>query len=394
MRRRLYYILAAVAAWAAFLGVTSALPVLSGAFPWAASFRMTLNQWLPWMVLSPGVLWLTARYPMEWAAWRSRVLLHGLMGFLTVMACAWGSEHFFAPTFPPFNVTDQGPRGGPPPFAESDLEQPLPPMDDRPPPGLRDGQGPPLWARAGFNVPIYLALAGFCHAFVYFHRSQARERRALALETQLGQARLQALRMQLQPHFLFNTLNAISTLVQSNPPAAQEMIGSLGQMLRLSLDSAVEAEVPLEQELKFLDCYLEIAKTRFGDRLAVKQNVAPETRPALVPTFVLQPLVENAIKHGIEPADTPGTVEITIRRVQERLVLSIRDTGVGLAQDDQVNPFGQNGIGLANTQARLQNMYPGQYRFAVRNVPAGGCVAELEIPFHTEPLSVNPEAKA
>ena len=394
MRRRLYYILAAVAAWAAFLGVTSALPTLSGAFTWAESFRMTLNQWLPWVVLSPGVLWMTARYPMEWAAWRSRVLLHLLMGVLTVLACAWGGEYFFAPSFPPFNATGQSPGGGPLPFGGPDLDRLPPPMDDQPPPDLRDGHGPPLLARAGFNVPIYLALAGFCHAFVYFHRSQARERRALALETQLGQARLQALRMQLQPHFLFNTLNAISTLVQSNPPAAQEMIGSLGQMLRLSLDSGVDAEVPLEQELKFLDRYLEIAQTRFGDRLAVKQNVAPETRSALVPTFVLQPLVENAIKHGIEPADTPGTVEIRIHRAHERLVITIRDTGVGLPREHPVDFVGQNGIGLANTQARLQSLYPGQHRFTVRNSPAGGCVAELAIPFHTEPISANPEGQA
>jgi len=242
---------------------------------------------------------------------------------------------------------------------------------------------PPLWLRAGFNIPIYLTIASLCHAFVYFRRTQQRDRRALELESQLGQARLQTLRMQLQPHFLFNTLNAISTLVQTNPAAAQEMIGSLGQMLRLSLDSGSEPEVPLEEELKFLNCYLEIAQTRFGNRLEVNYDLGPETGNALVPTFILQPLVENAVRHGIEPAAAGGTIEISVRHDGQMLLILIRDSGVGLAAE----PSAPGGIGIANTRARLASLYPGWHHFAVRNSAAGGCVAELEIPFHTEPLA-------
>jgi LytS/YehU family sensor histidine kinase len=244
--------------------------------------------------------------------------------------------------------------------------------------------------RLPFYLPVYLTLTSLCHAVVYFRRSQQRDRRALELETQLGQARLQALRMQLHPHFLFNTLNAISTLVRANPEAATEMIGSLGQMLRLSLDSGAAAEVPLEQELEFLESYLEIEQIRFGDRLAVRRDIAPDIGAALVPTFILQPLVENAIRHGIEPEDAPGTLEIAARRAGDRLIIIIHDSGVGLAGETSASRSKSNGIGIPNTRARLQSLYPNAHSFAVRNSPAGGCVAELEIPFHTEPLPGHP----
>ena len=194
--------------------------------------------------------------------------------------------------------------------------------------------------------------------------------------------------MQLQPHFLFNTLNAISTLVQTDSRTAQEMIGSLGQMLRMSLDSGSEIEVPLQQELKFLSSYLEIAQMRFGNRLEVKRNIpAIEVLNAYVPTFILQPLVENALKHGIEPGSVTGVIEIFANRVGDRLLLSVSDSGVGLA--DATGLTTSNRIGLSNTKARLQNLYPGQYRFSVRNRVEGGCIAEVEIPFHTEPLRVS-----
>jgi anti-sigma regulatory factor (Ser/Thr protein kinase) len=251
--------------------------------------------------------------------------------------------------------------------------------------------GPPFSGRALFDIPIYLALASLGHAFFYFRRSQQRDRRAMELENQLERARLQALRMQLQPHFLFNTLNAISTLVQTDPRVAQEMIGNLGHMLRLSLDSGHEPEVELQQELEFLDSYLEIARARFSDRLRINKDVSPETLRALVPTFVLQPLVENAIRHGIEPKSSPGTVEIHAARAAQQLVISISDTGVGLSATAETGTSG--GIGLSNTRARLQSLYPGQHVFSVQNRSDGGCVAELRIPFHTAPMPHNGKAE-
>jgi hypothetical protein len=381
--------LVAVAAWGVFIVLVSAMPVLGGVFTWQQAVRMALNQWLPWMVLSPLIFWFTLRLPIERNGWAWRISAHLIVGVMSVVACAGLSDYIIAPYLPPFGrdarefVNRPLPSGNPP-FGQS--RNPLP-HGEPPPPHFHDNR-PPLLVRAQFNVPIYLTIVSLCHTIAYFRRSQQRGRRTLELETLLGQARLQALRMQLHPHFLFNTLNTISTLVNSNPGAAREMIGSLGQMLRLSLDSESKAEVALEQELKFLDCYLEIQQVRFGDRLKVKRNIAPDTGNALVPTFILQPLVENAIRHGIEPGLSPGTIEISAWRAADRLMISLRDTGVGLT-NDIAKTSTQNGIGIANTKARLQSLYPGQHRFSVRNASGGGCVAELEMPFHTKPISVS-----
>ncbi|MGA2280329.1 MAG: histidine kinase [Verrucomicrobiota bacterium] len=388
MHRWFYYILAAVAAWGVFIVLVSAMPVLGGVFTWQQAVRMALNQWLPWMVLSPLIFWFILRFPIEWTGWRWRISAHLIVGVLSVAVCTGLSDYIFVPSLPPFSrdereFVNRPPPTGNPPF---EMNRPPPPSNDAPPADF-DRNRPPLWGRVRFNVPIYLTLLSLCHTLVYFRRSQQRDRRALELESQLGQARLQALRMQLHPHFLFNTLNAISTLVQTNPPAANEMIGSLGQMLRLSLDSGSTPEVPLEQELKFLDCYLEIEQIRFGDRLAIKRAIALETRGALVPTFILQPLVENAVRHGIEPSLSPGTIEISSRRDGDVLSVSICDTGVGLAEKEVAELMARNGIGLSNTKARLQSLYPNQHRFSVRNAPSGGCIAKLEMPFHTEPMS-------
>jgi LytS/YehU family sensor histidine kinase len=165
------------------------------------------------------------------------------------------------------------------------------------------------------------------------------------------------------------------------------MIGSLGQMLRQSLDSRAEVEVSLKQELKFLDSYLEITQMRFGDRLKVNKPIAPETLDALVPTFILQPLVENAVQHGIEPASSQGTVEIRAERVADQLAVSVSDTGIGLVETGE--KAATEGIGLANTRARLQSLYPGRHTFTIRNRTEGGCMAELRIPFHSAPLPGN-----
>jgi hypothetical protein len=402
MCRWLGYGAATVLMWVFIFALISVFPALDGAFTYSQTFRMTVDRWCPWVVLSPLVFWFTWRFPVERRGWAWGVLAHLAAAALFVITSAWLSQ---------VAITQDGSfgqsrwRGGfenqPPPFERPErdrggMERPPdfePNRMDEGPMGIRGGRHePPIFVRAGFNLPIYLTLVSLYHAFFYFRRTQQREHRALELETQLGQARLQSLRMQLQPHFLFNTLNAISTLVQTNPQAAQEMIANLGQMLRLSLDSAPNPEVPLEQELKFLDCYLEIAQMRFGDRLEVRFDVAPETGDALVPTFILQPLVENAVRHGIEPGTARGAIEINVRHTGEKLCLSIRDTGVGLVAEAAGGA--QNGIGIANTQARLQSLYPGRHHFVVRNSAAGGCVAELEIPFHTEPLADAGEAFA
>jgi two-component sensor histidine kinase len=375
------YIVTTVAASLAIFAVISAMPVLSGDLSWKRSLGATLIQWLPWVILSPGIFFLAARFPIGRKGLGWRLGLHVPVGLLLVVSATWLSSSYLAPQIMVLV---------PPHFEMDGHEPPMRPPDDNhfdSKPGMRrlfPLHGPPFGARAWFNVPIYLSLVSLSHAFVYFRRSQQRDRQAMELETQLHRARLQALRMQLQPHFLFNTLNGISTLILTNPQAAREMIGSLGQMLRLSLDSGSKSEVPLEQELKFLDSYLEIAQMRFGDRLKVNQLISPETLKAMVPTFILQPLVENAIQHGIEPDTSQGTVEIRAEKVDDQLVLFVSDTGVGLAET--VEKAATKGIGLSNTRARLQSLYPAQHTFAIRNRSERGCVAELRIPFHSTPL--------
>ena len=264
------------------------------------------------------------------------------------------------------------------------MDHPPAPPEGGHPEGHRMHGSPPLWWRCQFNMPVYLVIVSLAHAFVYFRRAQQRDRRALELEAHLAQARLQALRTQLHPHFLFNTLNAISTLVHTAPNRADDMIGNLSALLRLSLDSATEQEVALGRELDFLDRYLDIEQIRFGPRLRVEKNIAAESRLALVPTFILQPLVENAIRHGIEPQVTPGVIKIETRREGESLRVTISDTGVGLPElaDPAARPA--EGIGLSNTRARLQSLYPDRHQFRLYNADGGGCVAEIKLPFHTQ----------
>ena len=335
--------------------------VLSGAFTWTDSWRMTLNQWLPWLGFSPLIIWLVVRLPFERNNWKTRVGIHAGACALVVWSCAVAGGSLFPPPH------DHGGPGGP----------------------MRRGP-PPLWLRCQFNIPIYLVIASLAHSFVYFRRAQQRDRRALELEKHLAQARLQALHAQLHPHFLFNTLNAISTLVHSAPNLADDMIANLSTLLRLSLDSATEPEVPLGRELDFLDRYLEIEQLRFGHRLQVEKQIEAAARAALVPTFILQPLVENAIRHGIEPLVAAGRITIAAAREGASLRMTINDTGVGLPEIAGGVAAPVAGIGLANTRARLQSLYPGRHRFTLRNAEAGGCVAELEIPFHTQAPAATP----
>ncbi len=227
------------------------------------------------------------------------------------------------------------------------------------------------------NVPIYWVVVSIVHALTYYRRSQERERKAVELEARLADAKLHALRMQLHPHFLFNTLNAISTLVHRDPRAADEMIGNLSELLRATLDTS-EPEIPLHQELSFLDRYLEIQQVRFGDRLRIEKVIDATALDAQVPTLILQPLVENAMRHGIEPQTTPGLVRIVARRVGDALHLTIHDNGTPA----KPGPKSREGIGLPNTRARLQEMYGNLGCLTLTSASEGGFTVDLEIPYH------------
>jgi signal transduction histidine kinase len=239
-----------------------------------------------------------------------------------------------------------------------------------------------------FNLLIYWVIVTVSHTLEYYRRYKDREVRAAELERRLAEARLQALQMQLNPHFLFNTLHAISSLMRKNVDAADRMIARLSDLLRYALESTTAQEVPLRQELDFLRGYLEIEQTRFGARLAVTLDVAPETLEAQVPNLVLQPLVENAIRHGIAPLARPGRIELRARNDNGRLTLEVSDNGRGLA--GQQTPA--EGVGLSNTRARLEQLYGDRQRIEFQQPPGGGLCVRVTIPFRPADPTVSSSA--
>jgi LytS/YehU family sensor histidine kinase len=201
------------------------------------------------------------------------------------------------------------------------------------------------------------------------------------LQGRLDQARLQALRLQLQPHFLFNTLNTITALVHRDPPSAERMVTGLSELLRVSLGNAGEQEVRLDRELEVLRHYLDIQLVRFSDRLSVRFDIDPAARDAMVPSLLLQPLAENAIKHGISPRVAAGHLHISVRRHNEKLSLEVGDDGVGTRGSQPLT----EGVGLGNARARLASLYGEQHRLEAGPRPGGGFTVKIEIPFYTEP---------
>ena len=217
----------------------------------------------------------------------------------------------------------------------------------------------------------------------YYRRYREREIQTAELQRELVEARLAALRMQLNPHFLFNTLNAVSALIDENPEAGHfRDVARLSELLRLSLDQSKPQEVPLSEELAFLDRYLEIEQTRFADRLQVEKRISPEVQGALVPYLVLQPLVENAIRHGIEPREDTGQLTISARRNNGTLELCVKDNGMGTAQKH--GQSAPEGIGLSNTRSRLRHLYGEKFRLDLVAADGGGLEARIEIPYHTK----------
>jgi two-component system LytT family sensor kinase len=221
---------------------------------------------------------------------------------------------------------------------------------------------------------VYFAVLGVTYAVDYRDRLRERELRAAQLEASLTQARLSALELQLQPHFLFNTLHAIGGLVrQQRGPEAIEMIAGLSDLLRYSLDQAGKHLVPLEQELAIIERYLEIQRLRFSDRLAIDVDVTPETRRALVPALMLQPLVENAVRHGIERSSGAGTITVSARRDGDDLTLTIANPGTRIVDAPE-------GIGVANTRARLAQLFGDRQSFGLR-AENGRVTAAVTLPF-------------
>ena len=224
----------------------------------------------------------------------------------------------------------------------------------------------------------YMVVVGAYYAFDYYQKYRERDLRALELEGRLTQAELQNLKMQLHPHFLFNTLNTISVLMTKDTKAANSVLVRLSDLLRMALDNVSTHEVTLKEELDFLARYLEIEQTRFEDRLTVRMKIEPGVLDARVPNLILQPLVENAIRHGVAPLLTPGTIEISARRENGNLRLEVRDNGSGLPNSSQ---HVREGVGLSNTRARLVQLYAKDHTFEAANAPGGGLLVTIVIPF-------------
>jgi signal transduction histidine kinase len=232
-----------------------------------------------------------------------------------------------------------------------------------------------------FAVLIYFAILGLVYAFEYYRRYVSGAVHASRLETELARAQLLALRTQLQPHFLFNTLHAISSLMDEDVRAARRMIARLADLLRTTLDTRDQQEVTLLRELETLQLYLDIERERFSDRLRVDLMVHPETLEARVPNLMLQPLVENAIRHGIAPLHAGGRITISAARDEQSLVLSVEDDGAGAGAGQP-----PEGVGLRNTRARLARLYPQSHELRIERPSQGGFRIQIVIPFVTDSM--------
>ena len=227
-------------------------------------------------------------------------------------------------------------------------------------------------------IMTYLFFVGLAHALAYRRESVVQEVNRARLEARLVEAQLQSLQRQLRPHFLFNTLHTISGLMRTNLEAADRMMDRLGDLLRMTLNTSGSEEVPLREELETLEKYLEIEHTRFGDRLTSRIDVEPETLDVFVPFLLLQPLVENAIRHGVAPHARPGRIAIHARRAGSQLVIEVRDSGDGLPPDRLMEL--NHGVGLPNTRARLEHLYRDDFEFTFDNLEGGFCV-RVSVPF-------------
>lgn len=362
---------------AAIWGVLSALGVLQsyGTFvvrnewprmwPFAA---LQLAVWLPWIPLTPLVLALGRRWPLPGGA---GVGTTGALARHAGAALAITTAQSLALVAASFAMQARLDPGS---------------LDRYPVAGLYVAG---LLARLAGGLVVYAAVVAVGATLDSRRRLRDEALRSAHLAAQLASAQLGALKMQLQPHFLFNTLHAVTVLIREDPPAAARTVTRLGDLLRLTLARAGETEVTLERELEFVRAYLEIERTRFADRLRVDYDIAPEARGAFVPDFLLQPLVENAIRHGVAPHAAAGrllvrayTRPLAPGGDARRLVLEVQDDGAGGCAESG----GGEGIGLATTRARLAALYraddgAGPARCELVAAAGGGCVARVTLPF-------------
>ena len=302
-----------------------------------------------WALSTPLVLWLARRFRIERNNWRRRVPLHFVMG--VGLICTLMTVDYVVYMFG---------TGRPSNLTLLHISQFLIYNVDR-------------W------LLTYWVIVLSSHAFNYYRSFRKGELNAAQLRTQLVQSQLEALKMQLHPHFLFNTLHSISALLNKDVDGARTMITRLGDFLRLTLENAGTQEVSLQQEIEFLNGYLEIERVRFQDRLTTKVDIDPAVLDVRVPNLILQPIVENAMRHAIANNSNAGRIEIVATARNGMLRIEVKDNGPGLAHAPSPGNL-KHGVGLANTRARLERLYGSNHRFELANELTGGFVVTLEIP--------------
>ena len=341
--------------WAAFaLFFASELIARRAYAGFPANIKRALVIWsicaVLWFAATPLILWLARRFPIDRQRWVASSLTHlAVSGILSFVLLGIYTGITLALVFTDGRQT------------------------------LWQAFRAQLVGSFHAEVLTYWMVIGLSHGIDYYRKYRERELRASQLEARLTQARLDALRMQLHPHFLFNTLNSISVLMSEDVTAARRMLTRLSDLLRASLDNAATHEVSLREELEFLNNYLQIEQTRFHDRLTVRMDIDPAVLTATVPNLILQPLVENAIRHGIAPRAQPGVIDISAARENGMVRLKVRDNGAGLGSAGAAGLT--KGIGLANTQARLDQLYGANHSFEMHSPNGGGFEVTILIPF-------------
>jgi two-component system LytT family sensor kinase len=332
------------------VGIVFALPTL-GTKEWPGELRTYLAQWWTWGLLTPLIVVFDRRLPFSGKELGKRVLAH------VGMSLVFTEVYFYL-------MTVMRALMGVVPWSALELSQIFKPGN----------LGWQIWSWL-----IYWVIGGAIQAYRYYERYMSSELRLERLEHSFSEARLNSLRMQLDPHFLFNALNTISSHVERDPKLTRRMIEHLGDLLRLSLESKDKQEVPLVEEMAFLEHYLAIQKIRFGNQLRFETKIAPEVRFALVPAFFIQPLVENAIRHGISRRAAGGTVTVKAAAVDDRLKVSVLDNGVGLPLDWSMEKSA--GLGLSITRERIAGLHPnGASRFVIYNRDTGGTAVDISLP--------------
>jgi len=324
---------------------------------WVDAFRFELTYAWLWGAFTPLVLWFARRFRLERNQWPRNLAIHVCVVLVLIPVIKITFDLITSPPSSPFHA-----------FTWEKLFRSVESTYD-------------------MGILLYSVVVLVEHAHIYYQRYQSGLIKASQLQTQLVQAQLQALKMQLHPHFLFNTLHTITALVHEDPDMAEQTITRLAELLRLFLANSTIHEVPLREELRILDLYLDIERARFEDRLRVHYDIPPGVRDATVPTLVLQPLVENSIRYGVGKRAGAGWVTIAAERYGETLVLRVSDNGTGLQEpkkDERQTGPAHHGMGLTITRGRLESLYGPQQSLVLRNLPAGGVEARITMPFRIQ----------